>query len=54
MGGPEPEAKEFLFTAASAGEANRTETLYMEVRRGGAPVDPATWFAFGNKEGDEK
>jgi septal ring factor EnvC (AmiA/AmiB activator) len=30
--------------SAAAGGAYRTETLYMEVRNAGAPVDPAPWF----------
>ncbi|SFJ65740.1 murein hydrolase activator EnvC family protein [Jannaschia pohangensis] len=27
------------------GGASRAETLYIEVRQGGTPIDPATWFA---------
>jgi len=30
--------------AGAAGGAYRTETLYMEVRNAGVPVDPAPWF----------
>ena len=32
--------------------APQTETLYVELRRGGSPVDPAGWFG-ANKETDE-
>ena len=32
--------------------APQTETLYVELRRGGSPVDPAGWFS-ANKEMDE-
>lgn len=41
-----PTAREAYFVAGpQAGGANRSETLYMELRNGGAPVDPASWFA---------
>jgi septal ring factor EnvC (AmiA/AmiB activator) len=40
-----PTAREAYFVAVpQAGGANRSETLYMELRDGGAPVDPAPWF----------
>ena len=40
-----PTAREAYFVAvAQAGGANRSETLYMELRDGGVPVDPAPWF----------
>ena len=45
LGGPPPETEEFLISAASALEATPPETLYMEVRQSGEPVDPAEWFA---------
>lgn len=45
LGGPPPETEEFLISAASALEATPPETLYMELRQGGEPVDPAEWFA---------
>ncbi|MBI1418813.1 MAG: peptidoglycan DD-metalloendopeptidase family protein [Limimaricola sp.] len=45
MGGATPDVDAILTeTAAGAGQA-RTETLYLEVREGQGPVDPATWFA---------
>jgi septal ring factor EnvC (AmiA/AmiB activator) len=33
-----------LTGAPSGGSSEGTETLYLEVRENGAPVDPATWF----------
>ncbi|MEL7466022.1 MAG: peptidoglycan DD-metalloendopeptidase family protein [Pseudomonadota bacterium] len=50
LGGPAPETEEFLISTASALEALPVETLYMEVRQGGASVDPATWFALVTNE----
>ena len=45
MGGETPPVDEIL-TDVSAGNGIRsTETLYLEVREGQSPVDPATWFA---------
>ncbi|WP_340108789.1 murein hydrolase activator EnvC family protein [Pikeienuella sp. HZG-20] len=52
LGGPAPAAEEFLLAATTPVEAIGRETLYMEVRRGGAPVDPAIWFEFETEEGD--
>lgn len=46
MGGPPPRAEEFLIEAANGNEALTRETLYIEIRESGAPVDPALWFAF--------
>ncbi len=44
MGGVEPGGQEFLAAAQEGGGADRTETLYIEIRQGKAPVDPAAWF----------
>ncbi|MGD9916469.1 MAG: murein hydrolase activator EnvC [Paenirhodobacter sp.] len=48
MGGTEPGAQEFgadfVQAAQKGGSAGRTETLYMELRKGKQPVDPAAWF----------
>ena len=48
MGGTEPGAEEFgadfVQAAQKGGSAGRTETLYLELRKGKAPVDPAAWF----------
>jgi septal ring factor EnvC (AmiA/AmiB activator) len=43
MGGAEP-GPEFL-AAATRGAAQDSETLYIELRRGTEPEDPAPWFA---------
>ncbi len=45
LGGPPPATEEFLIAASTELEATPPETLYMEVRKGGDPVDPAKWFA---------
>lgn len=46
LAGPGAPDEEFLISSASAVEAAGREALYMELRQGGAPVDPAEWFAF--------
>ncbi|MBS8228023.1 murein hydrolase activator EnvC family protein [Vannielia litorea] len=49
MGGLAPgqgaEAAEFAEGVAPEAGAERSETLYMELRQGDAPVDPTQWFA---------
>lgn len=45
MGGTAPTAPEFLVMTEEGGGAQATETLYMELRQGPTPVDPAEWFA---------
>lgn len=45
MGGGEPGMEEFLVSAQDGGGARDTETLYVELRQGGEPVDPMPWFA---------
>lgn len=45
MGGAAPELDAFVINATQGTGAGLTETLYIEVREGGAPVNPATWFA---------
>nr|WP_143598894.1 peptidoglycan DD-metalloendopeptidase family protein [Pseudothioclava arenosa] len=49
MGGVEPGANEFgaefVRAAQLGGGAGRTETLYLELRQSGKPVDPSGWFA---------
>ncbi|RAP40520.1 peptidase M23 [Rhodovulum viride] len=45
MGGADPNTAAFLDAAAEGGGNDRPETLYMELRQGGSPVDPAPWFA---------
>lgn len=44
MGGETPDAHAILTGAPVAGDAAPRESLYLEVREGGAPVDPGTWF----------
>ncbi|MGB8813280.1 MAG: peptidase M23 [Paracoccaceae bacterium] len=45
MGGETPGVAEFLVSVQDGGGARDTETLYMELRQGAEPVDPADWFA---------
>ncbi|MGQ0565850.1 MAG: murein hydrolase activator EnvC family protein [Gemmobacter sp.] len=47
MGGAEaPDARaEFMALPDAGGAVRETETLYMELRRGTVPEDPAPWFA---------
>ncbi|SHI78630.1 murein hydrolase activator EnvC family protein [Wenxinia saemankumensis] len=44
MGGVTPSADAILSGAANGGGANRSETLYLEVREGQETVDPLDWF----------
>ncbi|EYD75709.1 Peptidase, M23/M37 family [Rubellimicrobium mesophilum DSM 19309] len=44
MGGETPDADAILTGTPQAGDAARTESLYLEVRDAGEPVDPGTWF----------
>lgn len=44
MGGDEPRAQEFL-ASATQGSGERSETLYVELRRETEPVNPEPWFA---------
>lgn len=54
MGGAEPAAVEFgadfVAAAAEGGGAGRTETLYIELRMNGEPVDPGEWFTETRKD----
>jgi len=45
MGGSAPDADAFLLGAAEGTGTERSETLYLELRQGEAPVDPTIWFA---------
>lgn len=45
MGGQAPELAEFVENATQGSGAGLTETLYIEIREGGEPVNPETWFA---------
>lgn len=44
MGGSDPEIGAILSLSGDGAGADRSETLYIEVREGGDPVDPETWF----------
>lgn len=48
LGGSQPAAEEFLIEASQGGGTFDQETLYIEVREDGTPIDPAKWFAFGD------
>lgn len=52
MGGPQAISEEFFFARGADLKAIPPETLYMEMRREGAPVDPGPWLALANEEGD--
>ena len=45
MGGASPDAERFFIDAVTGAGSDQTETLYIELRLGGKPVDPAGWFA---------
>ncbi|MFC2969414.1 murein hydrolase activator EnvC family protein [Acidimangrovimonas pyrenivorans] len=45
MGGKEADAAEFVAATQDRGGAGRSETLYLELRKGSKPVDPEQWFA---------
>ncbi len=45
MGGTDPDIGEIRSPERERGGTQRSETLYIEVRQGDAPVDPLTWFA---------
>ncbi|MBR9763754.1 MAG: peptidase M23 [Rhodobacteraceae bacterium] len=45
MGGEDPAPGAILAQARDGSGQDRSETLYMEVREGGTPLDPETWFA---------
>ena len=44
MGGEIPEIGAILSLSGDDTGTDRSETLYIEVRQGGSPVDPETWF----------
>ncbi|RPE63110.1 septal ring factor EnvC (AmiA/AmiB activator) [Pacificibacter maritimus] len=45
MSGTSPDLDAFVTNATQGTGAGLSETLYIEVREGGKPVDPAQWFA---------
>ncbi len=50
MGGNAPDAEIFLTLAAQGGGGTRTETLYIELRQGEEPVDPASGSPLMDKD----
>jgi septal ring factor EnvC (AmiA/AmiB activator) len=48
MGGDVPEIGAILSLSSEGTGTDRSETLYIEVREGNSPVDPATWFRTDN------
>lgn len=45
MGGGAPSGEDFLTEVGQGGSGSRSETLYIEIRQGNTPVDPAGWFS---------
>ncbi len=45
MGGNDADPAEFVASAQIGGGGDRPETLYIELRQGGKPIDPEPWFA---------
>jgi murein hydrolase activator len=45
MGGSEAGSADLLAPAKEGTGGRETETLYLELRQGAAPVDPTEWFA---------
>ena len=52
MGGAATASEEFIGTATDGSGGRDTETLYMELRQGSAPVDPMPWFKTLARTGD--
>jgi septal ring factor EnvC (AmiA/AmiB activator) len=48
LGGKQPHAQDFLIEASEGGGAIGQESLYIEIRNNGKPVDPTDWFAVSN------
>nr|WP_246139479.1 peptidase M23 [Phaeobacter marinintestinus] len=44
MGGAVPEIGAILSLSGDGAGTDRSETLYIEIRQGGSPVNPETWF----------
>jgi septal ring factor EnvC (AmiA/AmiB activator) len=44
MGGLPQNADAFLIDAVNGSGGNQQESLYIELRQGGTPVDPDEWF----------
>lgn len=48
LGGRTLEAEEYVMLPVAEAGAGAAETLYIEIRHGRGPVDPAPWFGGGN------
>ncbi len=44
MGGPAPDAEQILIETGEGGGQSRSETLYIELRKGENTLDPGQWF----------
>jgi septal ring factor EnvC (AmiA/AmiB activator) len=44
MGGSAQIEGDLLITSSQGGGVEQTETLYIELRQAGEPVDPSAWF----------
>ncbi len=51
MGGETLQSQAVLTEARQAGNSGRSETLYIEIRENGSPVDPGIWFALQDMNG---
>ncbi len=51
MGGEVPQSQAILTETGQVGDSHRSETLYIEIREDGSPVDPGTWFALQDMNG---
>ncbi|PLS22855.1 murein hydrolase activator EnvC family protein [Neptunicoccus cionae] len=49
LGGSQAATQEFLVEASDGTGATAQETLYMELRHNGKPVDPGVWFAINDR-----
>jgi len=52
MGGAVAGSEEFMTPPADGSGGRDTETLYMELRQGAAPLDPLPWFKLTARTGD--
>ncbi len=52
MGGEMAQTQAFLIEPGQVGNSGRSETLYIEIRENGSPVDPTAWFAVTEANGE--
>ncbi|MBE9475892.1 MAG: peptidoglycan DD-metalloendopeptidase family protein [Proteobacteria bacterium] len=48
LGGKQPQVQDFLIEASEGGGTIGQESLYIEIRNNGKPVNPTDWFALSN------